>query len=160
MFIAWSEKRINDNARIRESNSDNKAERDIIIKKASKESDRISKLISEIMSTIDRNTQELIKNYRRPFNVDEKEAIEADGVSLSSGGTSGPMYSFDIAVKTHNWYHIFEAAKAVTVTRMSEGLDGITRRERQNEERKKLESMVWSSEVTPTSGLRGVTSLI
>jgi hypothetical protein len=125
-FVAWANDRNEQNLLIRSSNIDNKKQREILIDKASKVKDKLMKLISDIMSTIDRNTQDLIKAFRRPFNDGERELLEAENVTIESGsGTSEPKYNYSNALKTGNWIHIFEAAKSVTVKRLSDGLDGL-----------------------------------
>jgi hypothetical protein len=145
-FIEWAESRAEQNLLIRSNNIDNKKHREILIEKASKMKDKLSKLISDIMSSIDRNTQDLIKSYRRPFNEGERELLEQDGITIESGsGSSEPKYTYSNAIKTGNWFHIFEAAKAVTVTKLNDGLSGLVVRERQNTERSKLESLQWTS---------------
>jgi hypothetical protein len=143
MFVEWAADRNDQNLLIRSSNSDNKKAREMIVEKSMKEKDKILRLIADIMASMDRNTQDLVKAYRRPFNAGEQEILEAEGISVESGSGSGPKYTYNNALKSGNWYHVFEAAKAVTVTRLSEGTNDLVVRERQNLEKSRLEQLKW-----------------
>jgi hypothetical protein len=145
-FVEWANERDAKNLLIRESNIDNKKYREILIDKASKYKDNMMNLISNIMSTMDRNTQDLVKSFRRPFNEGERELLQLENITIESGSRSSqPKYTYQNALKSGNWFHLFEAAKSVTVTRLGDGLDDLTIRERQISERNKLDSLKWSS---------------
>jgi hypothetical protein len=101
LFIQWKAVNQAENKLIEEINTINESKRKEILKLERTHSDTVSKLFSDILGSMDRQSRELVERYVLKTMEDEEETT----------------YSFGDAMYNENWYYLFEVAKETHVMR-------------------------------------------